>query len=234
MRINKYLAWKKFSTRKASDELIKSGKVFINNKRAEVGMMVQQADVVEVKFTGKPTPMLYYAYNKPKGVSTQPENGENGKKRGKGEKKAMMTFPKGVFGVGSLEKDAHGLMILTNDGRITERLLSSTYNDEKEYVVTTRNPLRDNFKQKMEGGPNIENEQTKRCKVTILNERTFVVVITEEKRHQVRRMCFALFQEVEDIQRVRILNIRLGELPAGSHRLIVGDELESFLGTLLS
>lgn len=236
MRINKYLAWKKFSTRKASDELIKSGKVFINNKKAEVGMMVEESDVVEVKFTGKPTPMLYYAYNKPKGISTQPEDSATPKlyaKVGGKRNKAVDSFPKGVFPIGSLEKDAHGLMILTNDGRITERLLSSTYNDEKEYVVTTRNPLRDNFKQKMEAGPNIENEQTKRCKVTILNERTFVVIITEEKRHQVRRMCSALFQEVEDIQRVRILNIRLGELPAGSHRAIQGNELETFLGTLL-
>ena len=139
-----------------------------------------------------------------------------------------------MFPIGSLEKEAHGLMILTNDGRITERLLSSAYNDEKEYVVTTKNTLRDSFKQKMEAGPKIENEQTKKCKVTILNERTFVVILTEEKRHQIRRMCSALFQEVEDLQRVRVLNIRLADLPAGSHRPILGDELQKFLGTLLS
>ncbi len=227
MRLNKYLAWKKFSTRKASDELIKKGKVFINNKQAEVGMMVQESDVVEVKFRGKPTPMLYFAYNKPKGVSTQQEEGETKNKSG-------ISFPKGVFPIGSLEKDAHGLMILTNDGRITERLLSSAYNDEKEYVVTTKNQLRGSFKQKMEAGPKTEGEQTKPCKVTILNERTFVVVLTEEKRHQVRRMCSALFQEVEDIQRVRILNIKLADLKTGAHRPILGDELKQFLDALLS
>src|SRR3989338_3023748 len=109
MRLNKYLAWKKFSTRKASDELIKKGQVFINNKKAEVGMMVLQSDIVEVKFRGKPTPYFYYAYNKPKGVSLQPELGENGKKKGRGEKKVLLTFPKGVFPIGSLEKEAHGL-----------------------------------------------------------------------------------------------------------------------------
>jgi len=249
MRLNKYLAWKKFSTRKASDEIIKKGQVFINNKKAEVGMMVQQNDVVEVKFRGKPTPYFYYAYNKPKGVSLQPENGESGseggkwekrekerkgEKRGKLGKKVVTSFPKGMFPIGSLEKDAHGLMILTNDGRITDRLLSSAYTDEKEYVVTTRNQLRDSFKEKMEKGPIIENEQTKKCAVTILNENTFVVTLTEEKRHQVRRMCSALFQEPEDIQRVRILNIKLGALPAGSHRPVVGDELKDFLGTLFS
>ncbi len=256
MRLNKYLAWKKFSTRKASDELIKKGQVFINNKKAEVGMMVQKSDVVEVKFRGKPTPYVYYAYNKPKGVSLQQENaeggketgkgtkGESGKQRGKWEKggkngntgnnKNISSFPKGVFPIGSLEKDAHGLMILTNDGRITERLLSSAYNDEKEYVVTTKNLLRDSFKEKMEKGPIIENEQMKKCRVTILNENTFTVTLTEEKRHQVRRMCSALFQEPQDIQRVRILNIKLGALPAGSHRPIVGDELKGFLNTLSS
>ncbi|MDO8620183.1 MAG: pseudouridine synthase [bacterium] len=244
MRLNKYLAWKKFSTRKASDDLIKKGQVFINNKKAEVGMMVQQIDLVEVKFRGKPTPYFYYAYNKPKGISTQEENNENkenseNKKENGNKKKSRNnenthSFPKGVFPIGSLEKEAHGLMILTNDGRITDRLLSSAYADEKEYVVTTRTPLRGSFKQKMEAGPQIENEQTKPCKVTILNERTFVVTLTEEKRHEVRRMCSALFQEVEDIQRVRILNIKLANLQAGSHRPILGDELKEFLGTLFA
>lgn len=235
MRLNKYLAWKKFSTRKASDELIKKGQVFINNKQAEVGMMVQQRDVVEVKFRGKPTPYVYYAYNKPKGTSLQDGPAVPPKHYAKREKerKIFNSFPKGVFPIGSLEKDAHGLMILTNDGRITERLLSSDYTDEKEYVVTTKNLLRDSFKDKMEKGPIIEHEQTKKCKVTVLNENTFTVTLTEEKRHQIRRMCSALFQEPEDIQRVRILNIKLGVLPAGSHRPIIGDELKEFLGTLL-
>ena len=80
MRINKYLAWKKFSTRKASDEIIKKGQVFINNKKAEVGMMVVASDIVEVKFRGKPTPYFYYGYNKPKGISTQREDGEKWQK----------------------------------------------------------------------------------------------------------------------------------------------------------
>lgn len=231
MRLNKYLAWKKFSTRKASDDLIKKGRVFINNKKAEVGMMVQERDMVEVKFRGKPTPYVYYAYNKPKGVSIQQEDGE---KVETAKKKQVHPFPKGVFPIGSLEKDAHGLMILTSDGRITERLLSSAYNDEKEYVVTTKAPFRSSFKQKMEAGPTMEGEQTKKCHVKILNERTFVVTITEEKRHQIRRMCSALFQEGEDIERVRILNIKLGGLLTGSHRPILGDELKTFLSTLLS
>lgn len=246
MRVNKYLAWKKFSTRKASDDLIKKGQVFINNKKAEVGMMVQKSDLVEVKFRGKPTPYFYYAYNKPKGISTQKEedgnenkgNKENSRnnenKKNSKNNETILSFPKGMFPIGSLEKEAHGLMILTNDGRITERLLSSAYNDEKEYVVTTRTPLRGSFKLKMEAGPHIENEQTKPCRVTVLNENTFTVTITEEKRHQVRRMCSALFQEVADIERVRVLNIKLAGLPTGSHRPILGDELKEFLGTLFA
>ena len=241
MRLNKYLAWKKFSTRKASDELIKKGQVFINSKKAEVGMMVKESDVVEVKSRGKKTPFLYFAYNKPKGISLQPEDDktkENGKNKGKrkngGKNKAVYSFPKGVFPIGSLEKNAYGLLILTNDGRITERLLSSAFNDEREYVVTTKNSLRGSFKEKMEAGPTIEGEKTKRCKVTVLNEHTFVVVITEERRHQIKRMCSALFQEVVDIERVRILNVKLGDLRTGAHRPIEGDELKKFLNTIFS
>jgi len=241
MRLNKYLAWKKFSTRKASDEIIKKGQVFINNRKAEVGMMVSEKDIVEVKFRGKQTPPLYFVYNKPKGVLLQEQGNEvstNTSKKFAGKKgdknKISYSFPKGTFPIGSLEKDVHGLMILTNDGRITERLLSSAFPDEKEYVVATKNSLRESFRTKMEAGPTIEGEKTKHCKVTVLNEHTFVVVITEEIRHQVRRMCTALFQEVADIERVRVLNIRLGELRPGAHRPIVGAELQNFLGTLLS
>jgi len=241
MRINKYLAWKKLSTRKASDELIKKGQVFINNKKAEVGMMVAQTDIVEVKFRGKQTPPLYFAYNKPKGVLLQEQPVtlvRNGGERKGGKRsevnKVAYSFPKGTFPVGSLEKDAHGLLILTNDGRIIDRLLSSAFTDEKEYVVATKNTLRENFKTKMEAGPTIEGELTKKCTVTVLNDHTFTVVLTEEKRHQVRRMCTALFQDIADIERVRILNVRLGELRPGAHRPISGDELQNFLGTLLS
>lgn len=216
MRINRYLALKKHSTRRGADELIKKGQVFINGRPAALGDRVKESDNVEVKFKGKrPEPRVYIAYNKPKGATDYPPELE------------------GVFVIGGLDKDSQGLVILTNDGRITEKLLSSKYDYEREYLVTTKNPLRSSFKEKMQAGVNIEDGRTKKCKVKVTGENSFRVILTEEKRHQIRRMCAALFQEVNDLQRTRIMNVSLGSLKAGSWRKIEGEELKKFLGDLL-
>jgi 23S rRNA pseudouridine2604 synthase len=138
-------------------------------------------------------------------------------------------IPKDVFPVGRLDKDSHGLIILTNDGRITDKLLNPKYTHEKEYVVKTSNKLRSSFKQKMEKGVNIEGYITKPCKVIIINENTFRVILSEGKKHQIRRMCSALFQEVSDLKRIRIMNIELGKLRNGEFREIKNKELDLFL-----
>ncbi len=218
MRINKYLALKKYSTRRGADELIEKKQVFINGRLAVLGDKVQEADNVEVKFRGKPTPLFYFVYNKPKGVATHPE--------GVGEKEVAQ-YPKGLFPVGGIDKDSHGLIIVTNDGRLTDRLLSYPY--EREYVVTVKDKLRSSFKGKMEAGVKLEDERTQPCKVKVINENTFRLILTEERKHQIRRMCVALFQEAKDVERVRIANILLGTLGAGSHRKIEGSELKIFL-----
>lgn len=213
MRINKYLADQKISTRRGADELIKKKKVFINGKLAELGSQVNENDKVEVKDT-KPKEYKYYAYHKPIGVETD--------------------SPKeGLFPLGRLDKASHGLLILTNDGRITDQLLNPKYFHEKEYRVETKEKLRSSFKQKMEAGVTIEGYQTKPCKVKIVNENTFKVVLTEGKKHQIRRMCSALFQEVSDLRRDRIMNIKLGNLKPNGLREIKGEELAIFLDQVL-
>lgn len=225
MRINKYLALKKYTTRRGADDLIKDKKVFINSRLAILGDQVLENDNVEVRFRGKPKPMLYYAFNKPKGIITHsPQEDEQ-------EIRDVLKI-KGVFPVGRLDKDSHGLILLTNDGRVTDRLLSPKYDHEKEYVVRTKAPLRPSFEKHMEAGVMIEGEKTKPCKVKILNDRVFSVTLTEGKKHQIRRMCSALHQEVDDLNRVRIMNIRLGKLPSGAHRTIEGKELETFLKSI--
>jgi 23S rRNA pseudouridine2604 synthase len=133
---------------------------------------------------------------------------------------------------GRLDKDSSGLIILTDDGRITGPLLDGTYEHEKEYLVTTKEKLRSNFKQKMENGVDIEGYVTKKCRVKILGENKFSVILTEGKKHQIRRMCANLFQEVDTLKRIRILNIELGKLSEGGHRRISGEELIVFLDTL--
>ncbi|MEI6280647.1 MAG: pseudouridine synthase [bacterium] len=213
MRINKYLADKKISTRRGADELIKTKKVFINGKLAELGSQVNENDKVEVK-GAKQKEYKYFAYNKPTGVETD--------------------SPKeGFFPLGRLDKASHGLLILTNDGRITDQLLNPKYVHEKEYLVKTKEKLRSNFKQKMEAGVNIEGYITKKCKVTIINNNTFRVILSEGKKHQIRRMCSALFQEVADLKRERVMNIKLNTLKENGVREIKGDELSIFLKSLL-
>jgi len=190
-----------------------------------LGDKVGEHDQVDVRFRGKPKPYIYLAYNKPRGIVTHSAQ--------EGEKDiAQITALRDVFPVGRLDKDSHGLIILTNDGRITERLLGPTYAHEKEYIVKTKNKLRSNFKEKMEAGVQIDREHTAKCKVRIINEHMFRIVLTEGKKHQIRRMCVALFQEIEDLKRVRVMNIELGKLPEGAHRKIDGEELQTFLHLL--
>ncbi|OGN29960.1 MAG: hypothetical protein A3A33_01400 [Candidatus Yanofskybacteria bacterium RIFCSPLOWO2_01_FULL_49_25] len=225
MRINKYLALHKQSTRRGADELIKKRRVFINGRLAVLGEQVKETDHVEVRFHGKQEPYVYIAFNKPRGIVT------HSAQRGEKEIKNVVRI-KNVFPVGRLDKDSHGLIILTSDARIVERLLGPTQYHEKEYLVTTKNPLRSSFKAKMEAGVQIDEEKTLPCKVRIINDHTFRVILTEGKKHQIRRMCVALFQEVDDLQRTRIMNIQLGKIPIGGHRNIIGEELQTFLHEL--
>ena len=225
MRINKYLALKKHSTRRGADELIKEKKVFISGRLAVLGDKVEEADQIEVRFRGKQKPYIYIAYNKPKGIVTHSAQDDQT------EIKHAVAI-KDVFPVGRLDKDSEGLIILTNDGRITERLLGPSYFHEKEYLVKAKNALRASFKAKMERGVQIDRDVTAKCKVQIINDHAFKIILTEGKKHQIRRMCVALFQEVESLKRIRIMNIELGKLGSGSHRNIVGKELEIFLHSL--
>ncbi|MEX2052395.1 MAG: pseudouridine synthase [Candidatus Paceibacterota bacterium] len=220
IRINKYLADKKISTRRGADELIQGKKVFINGKLAVLGSQVGENDKVEVRGV-KEIKYQYYAYNKPAGIETD-------------SPKAGLPAQAGLFPIGRLDKASHGLLILTNDGRITDSLLNPKYFHEKEYVVKTKEKLRGSFKKKMEAGVNIEGYKTKPCKVKIINDNSFRVTLTEGKKHQIRRMCSALFQEVAELKRVRIMNIELGKLKPKQTRELKGEELSLFLSQVLN
>lgn len=226
MRINKYLALQGHSTRRGADELIKEHRVMINGTLAVLGDKVEEDDEVEVKQSKKKLAAYkYLAFNKPKEVITHSPQ--------KGEKDIASIIPfKDVFPVGRLDKDSHGLIILSNDGRITDRLLNPKHSHEKEYVVRTLHKLRNNFKEKMEAGVKIEDSVTKPCKIRVVNENIFEITLTEGKKHQIKRMCVALFNEVTDLKRIRIMNIQLGNLGSGQYREITGEELQTFLKSL--
>ncbi len=230
MRINKYLALRNISTRRGADELIEKGVVFINGKKAVLGSKVTEADKVEIKGDKDPKKYVYYAYNKPEGTITHsPQDEEIDIK----QNIKRLKVAQDVFPIGRLDKASHGLIILTNDGRITDKLLNPKYIHDKEYVVKVSGKLRSNFKEKMEAGVNIEGYKTQPCKVAIVNEFTFKITLTEGKKHQIRRMCSALFQEVSDLKRTRIMNIELGNLKPNVLREIKGKELSTFLDQVL-
>jgi len=223
MRINKYLAHKNYCTRREADTLITAGKVLINGKPAQLGDKVNENDNVQVKFRVKK--YRYFAYNKPRGIITHsPEEGETD---------IRQSLPLvGVFPIGRLDKDSNGLIILTDDGRITDKLLNPDFAHEKEYVVSTREELPENFKAKMEAGVNIEGYVTKPAVVKVLSPKKFSIILTEGKKHQIRRMVAFFGLATSSLERVRVMNIRLSGLKQGEYRPILGQELATFLKSL--
>lgn len=229
MRLNKYLAHQGVASRREVDELISAGKVLVNGKKAEIGQKVTETDDVEV--VGKTKAKSYYAYYKGRGIITHsPDEGETD----------IVTKLKHDYGlthvapVGRLDKDSEGLIILSNDGRITAPLLDPESATEKEYEVLVDKPITGMFTRIMSAGVDIEGYQTKPAKVTksTTNDKRFTIVLTEGKKHQIRRMCAALGYQVQSLKRIRIVNIELGKLKPNQYRKINGPELATLLKSL--
>lgn len=228
MRINRYLALNNFCSRREADVLIEKGMITINGKRAKIGDKVDEKDEVKVDTKGKSTTKkyLYYAFHKPKGIVT---HSPIGKQR---SIEQFTNLPEGVFPVGRLDKESRGLIILSNDGRITDKLLNPDREHEKEYMVKVNKPITNIFLKIMRQGVQLEDFKTKPCKVEKKDETSFYIILTEGKKHQIRRMCTALGWSVIDLKRIRIMNVRLGNLVSGKQRKIVGEELETLLQKL--
>ncbi len=223
MRLNRALALRKITTRAHADELISAGKVYVNGTPAKIGQKVDAEDKVEVRQKRKA--FRYFAFNKPRGIITHSPAPH--------EKDIQsMVDVQNIFPIGRLDKDSSGLIILTDDGRITDPLLNPEFDHEKEYEVCTREPLATNFKSKMERGVRIGTYITKPCTVRILGNSKFSIILSEGKKHQIRRMCDSLGNAVTSLRRTRIVNVRLDNLKPGAHRAINGKELETFLSSL--
>lgn len=226
-RINKYLADQGLTTRRGADDLIKAGKVKINGRIAKLGDKVSEKDKVEVSGVKTTEDFVYYAYNKPKGVTTV------GKQKGEKEIKDVASFPEKVFPVGRLDKDSEGLIILTNDGRITKKLLDPKYDHEKEYVVELNKAVDHDFMVRLRDGVKLGREWTKKAKVRKLDRKIIEIIITEGKNRQIRRMCASFNYEVRNLKRVRIMNIHLKNLKRNQFRKLKGPELKKFLKDLI-
>ena len=225
MRINKYLAHKGIATRRGADDLITRRKITINDKLAMLGSKVNEGDIVKIVNAKGAQKLGYFAYYKPAGI-IRSENSE---------KEPDIILPRELavlFPGGDLDKKTHGLVILTNDGRITDRLRDPKTKPEEEYTVRVRGKLRGSFRAKMTEGVEIKGFKTKTQHVKILGENLFAIALKEEKSNQIRRMCVALFQEVTDLKRTRIGTISLAGLKPQEHRAIAGEELAKFLKTV--
>lgn len=230
VRINKYLADEGFATRRGADELITSGKVLVNGVPAVLGQKVSHEDIVEL-VGHTPKKSTYLLYYKPKGVITHsPGEGETDI----ATKLQELYGVTGVFPVGRLDKHSEGLMLLTNDGRITKRILEPNMEHEKEYTVSVDKPVKPYFLKRLASGVNIEGYTTKptKTKASTRNKNAFTIVLTEGKKHQIRRMCAALGYQVTSLKRVRILDLELGKLKPGQYRKLSKAEGRELLNTL--
>lgn len=235
MRINKYIASKQIASRREADRLIAAKRVLINGSLAKLGDDVSEGDKITIKKDSKEIGRLYFAYNKPDGVLTHSAKGEDMDiaKMVRGKTEGAKVFP-----LGRLDKDSHGLIILTNDGRITSKLLDPEEGHEKEYIVETRDKIDLKFTSALERGVVIKEEyskqtyKTKPCVVTILGAKKFSIILTEGKKRQVRRMVEAMQNEVKNLARIRIMNIALKNQPENTVRRLKGSELSQFLSEL--
>jgi 23S rRNA pseudouridine2604 synthase len=228
MRINKYLAHKGVATRTGVDELIKSNKILINGRVAKLGDKILETDKVEVRGTHLKKNFIYLAYNKPKGVvSTNPQGDEKGILQ-------SVTLPKDtkVFPVGRLDKESSGLIILTNDGRITDKLLNPIYEHEKEYIVELDRKFTPAFIRHMQDGVELSDGKTRPAEVRKVSDDIFSIILKEGRNRQIRRMTEKLGYTVRELRRVRIQNIELRKLSINSFREITGEELVEFLKSM--
>jgi 23S rRNA pseudouridine2604 synthase len=218
MRINKYLAQKDICSRREADKLIQGGKVLVNGVVATLGLDVQDGDKVEIIDYNKT--YVYYAYHKPVGIVTHsPQIGEK-------SIQDITQFTEDVFPVGRLDKDSRGLIILTNDGRITKKILSPEFSFEKEYVVTLNRAITQKDIEKLRDGVKIDTGyHTKPCRVRRLDDNIIKITLTEGKNRQIRRMLKSLKYNVIDLLRIRIGNIELNDIPEGGYRKLSEQKL---------
>ncbi len=214
MRINKYLSETGSISRRGADKWIAEGKVTINGELATVGSQVETGDIVCVngKEVKKEQQLVYIALNKPVGITSTTE------RHIKGNVVDFVNHPLRIFHIGRLDKESEGLLLLTNDGDIVNKILRAENHHEKEYIVQVDKPITAQFIQKMGAGVDILDTTTLPCHVEKISDKVFKIILEQGLNRQIRRMCSALGYSVKRLQRIRIMNIKLGNLKVGQWR----------------
>lgn len=227
VRINKFLSEAGVCSRREADRKIENGEVRINDKVAATGDKVMPEDIVYVN--GRPVKkeeeLVLLALNKPVGIVCTAE------KREKNNVINFMKYPKRIYPIGRLDKDSEGLLLMTNNGELVNKIMRAGNMHEKEYIVTLNKPVSDSFVRGLAGGvPLVElNTTTRKCKVEKIANRKIRIILTQGLNRQIRRMCEYFGYRVEKLERVRIMNIELGDLKTGQYREIVGEEYEKLM-----
>jgi 23S rRNA pseudouridine2604 synthase len=228
VRLNKFLSESGACSRREADEYIAEGRVTINGVPATLGTQVSEGD--DVRLDGdrvgqarKKVKPVYIALNKPVGITCTTE------RHVAGNIVDFVNHPERVFPIGRLDKDSEGLILLTNDGDIVNEVLRAEHNHEKEYVVAVDRAITPEFIEQMSAGVRLSDATTKPCKVRRVGPKVFDIVLTQGLNRQIRRMCEALGYTVEALQRIRIMHIRLGELPLGRWRQLTPQEIAPLL-----
>lgn len=229
IRINKFLSEVGYCSRREADKLLEQGRITINGKIPELGTKVLPTDEVRVNgqlVTEKEEPKIYLAVNKPAGIECTTNQSV------RGNIVDFVNYPERIFPVGRLDKDSEGLIIMTNDGDIVNKILRARNNHEKEYIVTVNKTITDRFIQRMGAGVPILDTVTKECRVEKISSTTFRIFLTQGLNRQIRRMCEYFDYEVVALKRIRIMNISL-DVPVGKYRDITKaemDELNRLIG----
>jgi len=220
--LNKYISETGFCSRREADNYIDQGRVTINDNIAIKGNRVKEGDVVEID--GEPIKKkdktVYIAFNKPVGITCTTDL------KDKSNIISFINYKTRIFPIGRLDKPSEGLIFLTNDGDIVNKILRAGNNHEKEYVVTTDKPITGDFIHKMSNGVKILDTVTKKCFVKQEGKNRFRIILTQGLNRQIRRMCTALGYEVATLRRTRIMHLTLSNLPTGKWRYFTPDEIK--------
>jgi 23S rRNA pseudouridine2604 synthase len=221
LRLNKFISEKGLCSRREADRFIEEGRVTVNGQRAEMGTKVFPSDEVKLdgKLLSKKEEQVYIALNKPTGITCTTE------RKVKGNIIDFIGYPKRIFPIGRLDKESEGLIFLTNDGDIVNKILRAGNNHEKEYIVTVDKTITQEFIERMSSGVRILDTVTKPCTVRKEGRFVFRIILTQGLNRQIRRMCETLGYNVTKLRRIRIMNVALGTLPEGNWRYLTNKEL---------
>lgn len=222
IRLNKFLSEAGVCSRREADRLIEGGKVTVDGRRADMGMKVIPGQTVKVgnRVVSRSDDMVVLAVNKPRGIVCTEE------RRERDSIVRFLNYPVRITYVGRLDKDSRGLLLMTNNGDIINKMMRAGNRHEKEYKVTVDKEITPDFIERMASGVPILDTVTRPCTVRQIGKYTFTIILTQGLNRQIRRMCEALGYQVKDLVRTRIMNIELGRLKEGTYRKLTDQELE--------